>query len=256
MMMSWSPPWGLCHGHLPAVMGSPQDQKGCPRKGVGEEVSPAEVIPEPSDLIDGRAGSKLKGNDNTFSQLAGTALVTFPEGAKQAIELFFESTRRHPKRCRTTQTEVKHRTLFQEHSTGANTVGESYSGVPQKGKSPLKFSREEREKNPQHREKLEGKEPYVTCDSSASRSPKKSVGKGSELLSKQKKQTTPPSHALHTNLGKSLHHTAEDTDVWACVGMWAPQESPPTVPKAGEKPDKIPRFIYTLSRTWGAAGDS
>ncbi|KAG0697409.1 hypothetical protein GWK47_003028 [Chionoecetes opilio] len=74
-------PWALASGD-----GSlRKTNKAALARELERNVSPAEVIPEPSaTIIDGMSlVQKLKGNDNTFSQLAGTALShVVPEGAK------------------------------------------------------------------------------------------------------------------------------------------------------------------------------
>ncbi|KAG0725968.1 hypothetical protein GWK47_037544 [Chionoecetes opilio] len=74
-------------------------------------VSPAEVIPEPSaTIIDGMSlVQKLKEKTKTFSQLAGTALshVVLRVLRAGALMLGLTSTRRHPSKMQNEPTEVQ-----------------------------------------------------------------------------------------------------------------------------------------------------
>jgi len=101
-------------------------------------VSPAEVIPETSaTIIDGMSlVQKLKGNDKTFSQLAGTALSHAVHGMRVlragALMLCLMSTRRHPSKMQNEQTEVQAQgSISRTFNLGTtSSSGESYLVVP------------------------------------------------------------------------------------------------------------------------------
>lgn len=122
---------------------------------------PAEVIPEPSaTIIDGMSlVQKLKGNDATFSQLAGTAMSrTVHEGAKSwRIDIFFdvykETSIKDAERVnRNAGTGIHFKNIQPGHNIQQwrKLLGSSSNKA-----SLIKFLVEEW-KAPQHREKLEG----------------------------------------------------------------------------------------------------
>ncbi|KAG0725589.1 hypothetical protein GWK47_038350 [Chionoecetes opilio] len=168
--------------------------------------------------------------------------------------LCLTSTRRHPQRCRTSQQKCRHRDPFQEHSTwGQHPAVGKVTRYSFHKASLIKFLVEEWKK-PQHREKLEGKELYVTCEHSASRSPKSS-GKRLLSLSQVKKKQTHASFSMHfmqQNLGTSLSSSLQRIQTsWSGSGH-VPQDPIPPVPEVrDEEPDKIPGYHHTEPYTGG-----
>ncbi|KAG0721774.1 hypothetical protein GWK47_000638 [Chionoecetes opilio] len=250
--MSWLIPWGLCHGPLASGDGSlRKTNKAALARELERNVSPAEVIPEPSaTIIDGMSlVQKLKGNDNTFHSFAGTALshVVHEVLRAGALMLCLTSTRRHPSKMQNEPTEVQAQgSISRTFNLGTtSSSGESYSVVPPTRQVSSQFLVEEWKK-PQHREKLEGKELYVTCEQLCFKITKEQWEEAPELKSSQEEADTRLLlHALHAAESgyKSVIITAEDTDVMVlCLGMChkIPSHLFPEV--RDEEPDKIPGY--------------
>ncbi|KAG0693191.1 hypothetical protein GWK47_027597 [Chionoecetes opilio] len=174
-------PWALASGD-----GSlRKTNKAALARELERNVYPAEVIPEPSaTIIDGMSlVQKLKGNDNTFSQLAGTALShVVHEGAKSrridvVFDVYKETSIKDAERAnRSAGTGIHFKNIQPGHNIQQwrKLLGSSSNKA-----SLIKFLIEEWKK-PQHREKLEGKELYVTCEQLCFKITKEqSVGRGS-----------------------------------------------------------------------------
>ncbi|KAG0725640.1 hypothetical protein GWK47_038207 [Chionoecetes opilio] len=103
-------------------------------------------------------------------------------------------------------------------------------------------------KKPQHREKLEGKELYVTCEQLCFKITKEQWEEAPELKSKSRRSRhTPPSPRTHAAESgyKSVIITAEDTDVMVlCLGMCT-RSIPPVPEVRDEEPGKIPGYHHT-----------
>lgn len=158
-------PWTLANGD-----GSlRKTNKAALARELEKNASPAEVIPGPSaTVIDGMSMvQKLKGNDKTFSQLAESALASvLHEGAKSCrIDVVFDVY----KEMSIKDAERVHR--------GANT-GLQFRNIqpghnlhqwrkllcsPSSKTNLVKFLLEQW-RGPEHREKLEDKVLYVTCE--------------------------------------------------------------------------------------------
>ncbi|KAG0710452.1 hypothetical protein GWK47_022750 [Chionoecetes opilio] len=121
--------------------------------------------------------------------------------------------------------------------------------------SLIKFLVEEWKK-PQHREKLEGKELYVTCEQLCFKITKEQWEEAPELKSSQEEADTRLLlHALHAAESgyKSVIITAEDTDVMVlCLGMCHKIPSH-LFQKCGTKNRTRFLDITTLSRTLGGS---
>ncbi|KAG0711057.1 hypothetical protein GWK47_021498 [Chionoecetes opilio] len=138
-----------------------------------------------------------------------------------------------------------------------SSSGESYSVVSSNKASLKPKFLGEKWKKPQHREKLEGKELYVTCEQLCFKITQKAVGKRLLSLSQVKKKQTHASFSMHfmqQNFGyKSVIIPAEDTDVMVlCLGMCHKIPSH-LFQKCGTKNRTRFLDITTLSRTLGGS---
>ena len=250
-------PWALASGD-----GSlRKTNKAALARELERNVSPAEVIPEPSaTIIDGMSlVQKLKGNDKTFSQLARTALShAVHEGGKSrridvVFDVYKETSIKDAERAnRSAGTGIHFTNIQPGHNIQQwrKLLGSSSNKA-----SLIKFLVEEW-KAPQHREKLEGKELYVTCEQLCFKITKEQWEEAPELKSSQEEADTRLLlHALHAAESgyKSVIITAEDTDVMVlCLGMCHKIPSH-LFQKCGTKNRTRFLDITTLSRTLGGS---
>ena len=134
-----------------------------------KSVAPAEVIPEPSaTIIDGMSlVQQMKGDDKTFAQLAESALAkVLHEGAKsQQIDVVFDVYK---------ETSIKDAERANRGTDRGISVQEQEPGhIIQQWRKLLCSSSNkaflikllvDEWKGPKHREKLQNKTLYVTCD--------------------------------------------------------------------------------------------
>ncbi|KAG0718960.1 hypothetical protein GWK47_051476 [Chionoecetes opilio] len=137
--------------------------------------------------------------------------------------LCLTSTRRHPSKMQNEPTEVQAQgSISKTFNLGTtSSSGESYSVVPptrQVSSVPV-----EEWKKPQHREKFEGKELYVTCEQLCFKITKEQWEEAPELKSSQEEADTRLLlHALHAAESgyKSVHHHCRGYRVMVlCLGM-------------------------------------
>ena len=191
-----------------------------------KNVSPAEIIPEPSATVGMSLVHKLKGNDKTFSQLAESALShVLHEGAKShRIDVIFDvyketSIKDSERANRGADTGIQFRNIAPGH------IIQQWRKIlcsPSNKASLIKFVVEEW-KGPRQREKLKDKVLYVTCEQLCFRIAKEQWEEATELKSSQEEADTHLLlHALHAaECGyKSVVITAEDTDILIlCLGV-------------------------------------
>ncbi|KAG0710027.1 hypothetical protein GWK47_023672 [Chionoecetes opilio] len=151
--------------------------------------------------------------------------------------LCLTSTRRIHQRCRTSQQKCRHRDHFKNFNLAQHPAGRKLLGSSSNKASLIKFLVEEWKK-PQHREKLEGKELYVTCEQLCFKITKRAWEEAPELKSSQEEADTRLLlHALHAaNLGTSLSSSLQRIQTsWSCV--WALCHKIPShlFPKCGTK---------------------
>ncbi|KAG0725232.1 hypothetical protein GWK47_039008 [Chionoecetes opilio] len=151
-------------------------------------------------------------------------------------------------RCRTSQQKCRHRDPFQEHSTWAqHPAVEKVTRSSSNKASLIKFLVEEWKK-PQHREKLEGKELYVTCEQLCFKITKEQWERLLSLSQVQEEQTHASfsMHFMQQNLGTSLSSSLQRIQRHGPVSGHVPQDPIPPVPEVrDEEPDKIPGYHHT-----------
>ena len=238
-------PWALASGD-----GSlRKTNKAALARELERNVSPAEVIPEPSaTMIDGMSlVQKLKGNDKTFSQLAGTALShAVYEGAKcRRIDVVFDvyketSIKDAERANRSAGTGIYFKNIQPGHNIQQwrKLLGSSSNNA-----SLIKFLVEEWNA-PHHREKLEGKGLYVTCEQLCFKITKEQWEEVLSLSQVKKKQTH-ASFSMHF-MQQNLHHHCRGYRRHGPVSGHVSQDPIPPVPEVrDEERDKIPGYHHT-----------
>lgn len=193
-----------------------------------KNVSPAEEIPEPSaTIIDGMSlVQKLKGNDQTFLQLAESALShVLHEGSKShridvVFDVYKEMSIKDAERAnRGADTGIQFKNIAPGHKI---QQWRKLLCSPANKTALIRFLVEQW-KSPQQRQKLQEKVLFVTCEQLCFRIAKEQWEEVSELRSSQEEADTRLLlHALHAAESgyKSVVVTAEDTDVLVlCLGM-------------------------------------
>ncbi|KAG0729340.1 hypothetical protein GWK47_003505 [Chionoecetes opilio] len=170
--------------------------------------------------------------------------------------LCLTSTRDIHQRCRTSQTKSAGTGIHSRNIQPGHNIQQwrKLLGSSSKKGKFIKFLVEEWKK-PQHREKLEGKELYVTCEQLCFKITKEQWEEAPELKSSQKEADTRLLlHALQQqNLGTSLSSSLQRIQTsWSCVWACATRSIPPVPRRRDEEPDKFLEN-HTLSRTLGAA---
>jgi len=157
-------PWALANGDRSLR----KTNKAAIARELEKSVSPAEVIPEPSiTIIDGMSlVQKMKGNDQTFAQLAESALAkVLQEGAKsQRIDVVFDVYKKTSiKDAERTNRGADSGIQFRNIAPGHNIQQWRKLLYSSANKASLiKFLVDEW-KGPKYREKLENKTLYTTC---------------------------------------------------------------------------------------------
>ena len=186
-----------------------------------KSVAPAEVIPKPSTtIIDGMSlVQKMKGNDKTFAQLAESTLakVLHEGGDSERIDVVFDVYKdmsiKHSERAnRGADIGIQFKNIVSGHNiqqwrkllcSAANKT------------SLIKFLVEEW-KRPEHRDKLQVKTLYVTCEEVCFKITKDQWEEVTQLRSSQEEADTRMLlHALHAAESgyKAAIIIADDTDV-------------------------------------------
>jgi len=217
-------PWALANGD-----GSlRKTNKAALARELEKNVSPAEVIPQPSaTIIDGMSlVQKMKGNDQTFAQLAESVLLmVLHEGTQsQRIDVVFdvykETSIKDAERCnRGASMAIQ----FKSIAPGHNIQQWRKLLCSSTNKANLiKFLVGEW-KLPKYREKLKDKVLFVTCEKVCYRVTTELCEEVTDLKSTQEEADTRMLlHAQHAAKAgyKSVVVTAEDTDVLIiCLGL-------------------------------------
>ena len=244
--MSWLIPWPPAMGPCQWRWISAKDEQSCYSQRAGEECIPGRSYPR--TIIDGMSlVQKMKGNDQTFAQLAESAIAkVLHEGAKSQCMMLSLMFTRAIKDAERTNRGADSGIQFRNIAPGHNIQQWRKLLCSSANKASLiKFLVDEWN-GPKYREKLENKTLYTTCEEVCFKVGKDQWEEVIELRSCQEEADTRMLlHSLHAAESgyKAVIITAEDTDVLVlCLGF-SKHIPCPMYQKCGTK--NITRYLDT-----------